>query len=89
MAGPHAIRILVVDDDAGLLDDYRRILNPGTGPRDESLFAQLESDLIGAAASAAPRTSNSFLERHMVIVLPLRHSVATSRTTVSGEYTWC
>ncbi len=49
MAGPHAIRILVVDDDAGLLDDYRRILNPGTGPRDESLFAQLESDLIGAA----------------------------------------
>jgi CheY-like chemotaxis protein len=49
MAGPHAIRILAVDDDAGLLDDYRRILNPGTGPRDESLFAQLESDLIGAA----------------------------------------
>ncbi len=53
MTGPYAIRSLVVDDDASLLDDYRRILAPaaetrGSG-RDGGLFAQFESDLIGAA----------------------------------------
>ena len=49
MAGPHAIRVLVVDDDASLLDDYQRILAPAVETRGDGLFAQLESDLIGAA----------------------------------------
>ncbi len=49
MAGPHAIRILIVDDEASLLDDYRRILIPPAKARDEGLFAKLESDLFGAA----------------------------------------
>jgi len=49
MAGPHAIRVLVVDDDASLLDDYQRILAPAAKTRGDGLFAQLESDLIGAA----------------------------------------
>lgn len=53
MAGPYAIRSLVVDDDANLLDDYRRILAPAAETRDDGedggLFAQFESDLIGAA----------------------------------------
>ncbi|MEE9209861.1 MAG: PAS-domain containing protein, partial [Kiloniellales bacterium] len=49
MAGPYAIRILVVDDDASLLDDYRRVLAPTVETRDDGLFAQFESDLIGAA----------------------------------------
>ncbi len=49
MTGLHAIRALVVDDDASLLDDYRRILAPAAEPRREGLFAQFESDLIGAA----------------------------------------
>lgn len=49
MPGPYAIRALVVDDDASLLDDYRRILNPAAQTRGEGLFAQLESDLIGSA----------------------------------------
>ena len=49
MAGPYAIRALVVDDDMSLLDDYKRILIPVAETRDDSLFARLESDLIGAA----------------------------------------
>ncbi len=49
MAGPYAIRILLVDDDASLLDDYKRILTPAAETRGDGLFAQLESDLIGAA----------------------------------------
>jgi CheY-like chemotaxis protein len=49
MAGPYAIRILVVDNDASLLDDYKRILAPAAETRGGGLFAQLESDLIGAA----------------------------------------
>ena len=49
MAGPYAIRALVVDDDASLRDDYKRILNPATETRGDGLFAQLEGDLIGAA----------------------------------------
>jgi CheY-like chemotaxis protein len=49
MAGPYAIRALVVDDDVNLLDDYKRILNPVAETRDGGLFARLESDLIGAA----------------------------------------
>ncbi len=49
MAGPYTLRTLVVDDDASLLDDYKRILAPAGGTRGDGLFAQLESDLIGAA----------------------------------------
>ena len=49
MAGPYAIRALVVDDDISLLDDYKRILIPVAETRDDGLFARLESDLIGAA----------------------------------------
>ncbi len=49
MAGPHAIRILVVDDEVSLLDDYRRILNPPAETGEEGLFAKIESDLFGAA----------------------------------------
>jgi CheY-like chemotaxis protein/anti-sigma regulatory factor (Ser/Thr protein kinase) len=40
---------LVVDDDASLLDDYKRILTPTAETRGGGLFAQFESDLIGAA----------------------------------------
>ena len=49
MAGPYAIRILVADGDTSLLDDYKRILVPAAETRGDGLFAQLESDLIGAA----------------------------------------
>jgi len=49
MAGPYAIRALVVDDDISLLDDYKRILVPVAETRDDGLFARLERDLIGAA----------------------------------------
>jgi len=49
MAGIRAIRTLVVDGEASLLDDYRRILAPAAETRSEGLFARFESDLIGAA----------------------------------------
>ena len=45
----YAIRTLVVDGDASLLDDYRQILAPAAATREDGLFAQLESDLFGAA----------------------------------------
>lgn len=51
MAGPYAIRILVVDGDTNLLDDYQRILAPPAEARGDGLFAQFESDLIGAAVA--------------------------------------
>jgi CheY-like chemotaxis protein len=49
MVGPYAIRTLVVDGDASLLDDYRKILAPAAETRKDGLFAQLESDFFGAA----------------------------------------
>lgn len=49
MAGPHAIRTLIVDDEVSLLDDYNRILRPPAETQAEGLFAKLESELFGAA----------------------------------------
>jgi signal transduction histidine kinase len=48
MAGPHAIRTLLVDDEPSLIDDYRHILGPPGETRDERLFDRLESDLFGS-----------------------------------------
>lgn len=49
MTGPHAIRTLLVEDEAGLIDDYRRILCPSEETGDNRLFSKLESDLFGSA----------------------------------------
>ncbi|HSR72674.1 MAG TPA: PAS-domain containing protein, partial [Kiloniellales bacterium] len=55
MIAQHAIRVLVVDDEPGQLEDYRRILKPSaarepeSGATDNNLFDRLEGDLFGPA----------------------------------------
>lgn len=51
MAGSNAIRVLVVDDDPSLIDEYRRILSAGEASPSEadSLLSGLGDDLFGAA----------------------------------------
>lgn len=77
MAGPYAIRALVVDGDAGLRDDYKRILNPTAQTRDDGLFAQLEGDLIGAAVG-----HKRFPEIDVVAVAQGRDAVETVRAAL-------
>jgi CheY-like chemotaxis protein len=77
MAGPYAIRALVVDGDASLRDDYKRILSPAAQTRDDSLFAQLEGDLIGAAVG-----HKRFPEIDVVAVVQGRDAVETVRAAL-------
>ncbi len=49
MTGPQAIRTLLVEDEAGLIDDYRCILCPPEETGSNQLFSKLESDLFGSA----------------------------------------
>lgn len=47
------LRILVVDDEPSVIEDYRYMLSPHTGGTDDRLFSRLENDLFGSAHPGA------------------------------------
>ncbi|MFQ5773857.1 MAG: ATP-binding protein [Kiloniellaceae bacterium] len=67
MAAPHAVPVLVVDDDPRVLEDYRYILCPrsNTGAARDRLSASLEDEILGSALShrGLPRVDLAAFDR--------------------------